>query len=163
MTTERAGMHRLERTYPATADEIWDLWTTSDGIESWWAPDGFVVEVDELELVSGGELVYTMTATAPEQVEFMQGAGMPLATVSKKTFRDVDPPRRLAYDSLIDFVPGVDPYQHRTTVDLEPIDSGVRVVMTVEPMHDDVWTERLLAGRSNELDNLGAEIARRNG
>ena len=164
MTTEHAnGPQRLERTYPATPEEIWELWTTPSGIESWWAPDGFSVEVDELELVPGGELVYTMTATAPEQVEFMRNAGMPLATVSRKTFREVDPPRRLAYDSLVDFVPDVAPYEHRTSVDLAPVDAGVRVVMTVEPMHDDVWTERLLAGRSNELDNLGAVIARRHG
>jgi hypothetical protein len=26
--------------------------------------------------------------------------------------------------------------------------------MQVEPLHDDVWTERLLAGRANELENL---------
>jgi len=26
--------------------------------------------------------------------------------------------------------------------------------MRVEPLHDAVWTDRLLAGRANELDNL---------
>jgi hypothetical protein len=26
--------------------------------------------------------------------------------------------------------------------------------MEIEPMHDDTWTERLCAGRANELDNL---------
>lgn len=26
--------------------------------------------------------------------------------------------------------------------------------MTVEPLHDDTWTRRLLDGRANELDNL---------
>jgi hypothetical protein len=30
--------------------------------------------------------------------------------------------------------------------------------MTVEKMHDEVWTERLLTGRSNELDNLAAVV-----
>jgi hypothetical protein len=28
-------------------------------------------------------------------------------------------------------------------------------------MHDEVWTERLLAGRANELDNLAAVIEQR--
>jgi hypothetical protein len=28
-------------------------------------------------------------------------------------------------------------------------------------MHDETWTQRMLAGRSNELDNLEAAIARR--
>ena len=26
--------------------------------------------------------------------------------------------------------------------------------MEIEPLHDEVWTERLEAGRANELDNL---------
>lgn len=33
--------------------------------------------------------------------------------------------------------------------------------MTVDPMHDETWTQRILAGRGNELDNLQAAIARR--
>jgi hypothetical protein len=33
--------------------------------------------------------------------------------------------------------------------------------MTVEPLHDEVWTERLIAGRANELDNLATVIAQR--
>ena len=52
-------------------------------------------------------------------------------------------------------------YGGLTVVDLEPNDSGVTVVMTVEAMHDDVWTQRLLAGRANELDNLAAVVERR--
>jgi uncharacterized protein YndB with AHSA1/START domain len=153
--------HRIERTYPTTPDVVWELWTTAAGIESWWAPDGFVVDVQTLDVRPGGELVYTMTATAPEQVEFMQNAGLPPATESRKTFTELDRPTRIAYTSRIDFVPGVEPYDHLTVVDLEPTDAGVAVVMTVEPMHDDEWTQRLLAGRANELDNLGAVVAER--
>jgi uncharacterized protein YndB with AHSA1/START domain len=151
--------NRLERTYSATAERVWELWTTPRGIESWWAPDGFAVEVEQLDLRAGGSLVYTMTATAPEQIEFMRNAGMPLSTTSRKTFTEVEPQRRLAYTSLVDFVPGVEPYEFLTVVDLEPVEDGVRIVMTVETMHDETWTERLLAGRANELDNLGAVLA----
>jgi uncharacterized protein YndB with AHSA1/START domain len=151
--------NRLERTCSATAERVWELWTTPRGIESWWAPDGFAVEVEQLDLRPGGSLVYTMTATAPEQIEFMRNAGMPLSTTSRKTFTEVEPQRRLAYTSLVDFVPGVEPYEFLTVVDLEPVEDGVRIVMTVETMHDETWTERLLAGRANELDNLGAVLA----
>jgi uncharacterized protein YndB with AHSA1/START domain len=164
MTTDPqfdATTTRLERTYPATPEELWELWTTAAGIESWWAPDGFTVAVEKIDLRPGGDLIYTMTATAPEQVEFMQSAGMPLATESRKTFTDVLAPARIAYSSLADFIPGVEPYAFLTVVDLEPTDSGVTVVMTVEAMHDDVWTQRLLAGRANELENLAAVVGRR--
>jgi uncharacterized protein YndB with AHSA1/START domain len=152
-------MQQIERTYDATAEEVWELWTTRDGIESWWAPDGFEVKVETLDLRPGGELVYTMTATGPEQVGFMQEAGLPLATRSRKTFTELDWPTRIAYTSLIDFVPGVEPYDHLTIVDLEDATGGVNVTMTVEPLHDEEWTYRLLAGRGNELDNLAKALA----
>jgi len=37
----------------------------------------------------------------------------------------------------------------------------VQVTMTVDSMHEQVWTERLLAGRTNELDNLATLIQSR--
>jgi uncharacterized protein YndB with AHSA1/START domain len=149
----------IERTYPAAAERVWQLWTTPAGIESWWAPEGFSVTVEQLDLEPGGELRYTMTATAPATVEFMEQAGMPLSTASRKTFTEIDEPRRLAYSSLVDFVPGVEPYEQLTVVDLEPVGDGTHVVMRMEPLHDDVWTERLVAGRTNELDNRADRLA----
>lgn len=35
----------LERFYRADVQDIWDLWTTKEGIESWWGPGGFAVKV----------------------------------------------------------------------------------------------------------------------
>lgn len=151
--------HRLERTYPADPATIWSLWTSPDGIARWWAPDGFTTNVDTLDLREGGELVYTMTATAPETIEFMTSAGMPLATVSRKRFTRVQELSVLAYQSLVDFVPDHEPYEFATDVELTATDGGTRVVMTVEPLHDERWTQRLLDGRSNELDNLGRLLA----
>ena len=80
---------------------------------------------------------------------------MPLVTEAHKTFTEVDRPSRLGYVSLIDFVPGEAPYEHLTIVDLEPAGDGTRVRMTIDPLHDAEWTERIIAGRTNELDNLG--------
>lgn len=153
--------HRIERTYPTTAEDVWELWTTPAGIESWWAPDGFTVEVEKLELEPEGELVYTMTASGPEQIEFMRNAGLPLTSTSRKRFIEIERPRRLAYMSLVDFVPDTPPYEFLTVVELTPGDGDVHVAMTVDSMHDDVWTERLVAGRANELDNLGSLIQSR--
>jgi uncharacterized protein YndB with AHSA1/START domain len=152
---------RIERTYRAPAETVWELWTTPSGIESWWAPDGFTVKVQKLDLKPGGELIYTMTATAPEQIAFMESMGMPLTTESRKTFGDIKRPVRLAYSSLVDFVPDHEPYEFATFIDLEPAGSRVKVTMTVEPMHDDVWTQRLIAGRENELENLSKVIDKR--
>jgi uncharacterized protein YndB with AHSA1/START domain len=154
---------RLERTYDAPAELVWEMWTTAAGLEEWFAPDGFETRVSELDLRPGGQLGYTMTATAPDQVAFMRETGNPLTIEVRKTFTETTPPTRLAYRSLIDFVPDHEPYEHLTEVDLIPEGDGVRVVMTVESMHDEVGTERLLAGRGNELDNLAALLMQRAG
>jgi hypothetical protein len=84
---------------------------------------------------------------------------MPLATESRKHFTEVAEPTRLGYRSVIDFVPDHEPYEQLTEIELEPVEGGTRVLMAVEPLHDEVWTERLLAGRANELDNLIALVA----
>ncbi|MDX3803181.1 SRPBCC domain-containing protein [Streptomyces sp. AK04-3B] len=146
----------IERDYPASDTRIWELWTTASGIEAWWAPDGFEVHVDVLDPRPGGTLTYTMTATGPEQVAFMEGAGLPLSTTSHKTFTVVEPRRRLAYTTLADFMPGVTPYEFLTEIELTPTDDGdgVHVTMTMDALHDQEWTERLTAGRENELANL---------
>ncbi len=148
----------IERNVAASPARVWELWTTPEGISRWWAPDGFRTDVTSLDLRPGGGLVYTMTAVAPEQVAFMEQNGMPLSTESRKRFTVVEEPSRLAYASVIDFVPDHEVYEQLTEIELHPTQDGTRVVMRVEPLHDDVWTQRLLAGRANELDNLVALV-----
>ena len=164
MTTEPTpgpNASRLERTYLAPAQLVWELWTTADGLEQWWAPDGFETRVNQLELRPGGQLRYTMTAIAPEQVAFVRSLGLPLASEFRRTFTEVVPQTRLAYLSLIDFVPDHEPYEHLTTIDIEPAGVRTNVVMTLDPLHDETWTQEYRAHRGNELGNLEAAIRRR--
>jgi uncharacterized protein YndB with AHSA1/START domain len=98
------------------------VWTTPDGIARWWAPDGFTTSVDTLDLREGGELVYTMTAAAPEAIEFMTSAGMPLATVSRKRFTRIQAPSALSYQSLVDFVPDHEPYEFGTDIEIRAVE-----------------------------------------
>ena len=164
MTTEpmpNPNTARLERTYDAPAELVWELLTTTAGLAEWWAPDGFASRVSELELRPGGQIRYTMTATAPEQVAFMRDTGNPLSVELRKTFTEVAPPARLAYLSLIDFVPDHEPYEHLTTIDIEPAGDRTTVVMTLDPLHDETWTQGYRAHRGNELDTLAAAIRRR--
>ncbi|WP_051371377.1 SRPBCC family protein [Mesorhizobium loti] len=78
MTTSPArARFSIERAYATSIDDAWALWTTKDGIESWWGPEWFDVTVSSLDLRPGGELVYQMTATGPQQIAFMKQAGMP--------------------------------------------------------------------------------------
>ena len=151
----------IERVFPATLDEVWELWTTRDGIEAWWGPDGFRVEVRTLELWPGGTLAYAMIAVAPEMVAFMKANGMPTVSEARATFTEVVPRRRLAYDHHTDFIPGVEPYQVATSVDLHPLADGVRMVLAFEAMHDDTWTQRQRAGWEGEIGKLARLIEAR--
>jgi uncharacterized protein YndB with AHSA1/START domain len=150
----------LERTYEAPLEDVWNLWTTKEGIEAWWGPEGFTVTVRSLDLRPGGELRYVMTATAPAQIAFMNQAKMPLATELKITYTEVVPFRRLGYVQLADFVPGVAPYDVATRVELHQTANGVRMVLDFDAMHDEVWTQRAVMGRESELTKLERLIGR---
>jgi uncharacterized protein YndB with AHSA1/START domain len=149
----------IVRTYAASIEEAWALWTTKSGIESWWGPEGFDVTVTSLDLRPGGQLIYLMTAAAPEQVAFMKQAGMPLTSECKITYVEVSPPKRLAYKTLADFVPGVAPYEVATVVELEEVAAGVKLTLTFDAMHDDIWTERARAGHESQMRKLDVLIA----
>jgi uncharacterized protein YndB with AHSA1/START domain len=164
MSTVRSSGNRrtvtLERTFDASAEEVWDLWTTKDGIESWWGPEGFAVKVMRIDLRPGGELLYTMTAVGQDQIAFMKNAGMPLSSETRVTYTEVDRPRRLAYSTLADFIPGVEPYDVATAVDLHPIPGGVRLVLTQDAMHDESWTQMAVMGWESELGKLARVLDR---
>ncbi|HEX5261962.1 MAG TPA: SRPBCC domain-containing protein, partial [Phenylobacterium sp.] len=55
----------IERTYRASVEDLWALWTTKAGFESWWGPEGFRVEVNVMDARLGGALDYEMIADAP--------------------------------------------------------------------------------------------------
>jgi uncharacterized protein YndB with AHSA1/START domain len=145
---------KIERSYRASIEEVWELWTTKEGIESWWGPEGFAVSVRRLDLRSGGELRYAMTAIAPEQVEFMKKAGMPLTTEAHIAYTDVIEHRRLAFTQQTDFIPGVEPYNVETILELRVQGQHVHMVLTFEAMHDEHWTQLALMGRESELRKL---------
>ncbi|HVE86760.1 MAG TPA: SRPBCC domain-containing protein [Myxococcales bacterium] len=151
----------LERTFQAPIEDVWELWTTKDGIESWWGPDGFEVKVRSMDLRPGGEMAYAMIAVAPPQQDFLKKAGMPLTTEHRLTYTEVQPHRRLAYIHLADFVPGVEPYDVSTVVELHAGSSSVRMVLTFDAMHDEQWTQMAVMGWENELSKLARALQAR--
>lgn len=151
------------RSLPCFSRREWfvalEVMLTPEGISQWWAPEGFRTDVTRLDLKPDGELVYTMTAVGPQQVTFMEQNGMPLVTESRKRYVEIAEPTKLSYQSLVDFVPDQAPYEQLTEIEFQPSEGGTRIVMRIEPMHDEVWTDRLVAGRSNELDNLARLVS----
>lgn len=148
----------LTRRFRATTAELWTLWTTAKGIKSWWGPPGFAVTVQSIDLRPGGSLHYTMEARAPEMVAFMQANGMPVATPCSLTYREISPNRRLAYENLVDFVPGVAPYSTALAVEFRQDGDHAEMVLTFERMHDATWDNRQRMGWEQELGKLEAAL-----
>jgi uncharacterized protein YndB with AHSA1/START domain len=144
----------LERVYPAPIEEVWRLWTTSDGLEAWWGPDGFEVEVRELDARVGGGMRYAMRAVGADQIGYLKKAGMPVVSEHRITYTALEAPRLLAFKDVVDFIPGVPAYEVSTWVELETVAGGVRLVLTFEAMHDDHWTRLAAMGKEMELDKL---------
>lgn len=151
----------LERTLDAPIEDIWDLWTTKDGIESWWGPDGFSVRVKKIELRPGGRLEYVMKAVDPDMLEGLKAMGAPLETEVHATYTEIVPWRRLGYDHRVDFIPDTDPYDVAHLVEFHEGPKGVRMVLTFDAMHADMWNDRAIAGWKQEFqklaDALGSE------
>jgi uncharacterized protein YndB with AHSA1/START domain len=156
----RRRMITIERTFRAAIEDVWTLWTTADGIEAWWGPQGFRVKVRKLELRSGGALHYDMIAVGADQIAYMKRAGMPVSQPCRATIDEVTPPRRLAFTCVVDFVPGVAVYEAATVVELTTRGADTHLVLTIEAMHDEQWTNMAVMGWQSELGKLAQALAR---
>ena len=152
---------RFERTYDTPVEDLWDLWTTKEGFESWWGPEGFRVDVHTIDPRVGGELFYDMVATGPAQIEYMRKAGWATSHETRGTFVEIQPLRRLKIRHMIDFIPGLEPYENNMLVEFVSESRGVRMVITVDPHLDEEWTRRAAAGLESQLTKLPAALAAR--
>ncbi len=149
----------LERFYEAPVETVWGLWTTKAGLESWWGPAGFSTEVTEIDVRPGGRLVYLMSADEPEMKAFLERQGTPESTRQVLTIHEVVPRRRLVTTSVVDFIPGVPPYEVAMTVEMEAIGAGTRLSVTIDAMHDQHWTEMAAKGWESQLEKLARVVA----
>lgn len=145
----------IERTYSADPQELWSLWTTKDGFQSWWGPEGFRADVTEIDARLGGSLHYCMVADSPEMVAAMKRMGQPTSTECRGRFSEFRPHERLVLTQIIDFLPGVQPYDSITEVDFMPAANGtVRMIVTLSQMHDAQTTEMQRMGFTSQLSKL---------
>ena len=144
----------FERTYNASIEELWALWTTNHGFESWWGPEGFRVEVRRIEPRPGGALHYDMIADAPEAIAAMKQMGQPLSHDTKGWYDEFVAHTRLTLKHLIDFVVGAEPYESLIEVDFEPLGDLARMVVTAHPHRDGHWTRMAVEGFRSQLTKL---------
>jgi uncharacterized protein YndB with AHSA1/START domain len=149
----------FERCYDAAIEDLWDLWTTKEGFESWWGPQGFRVEIHTIDARAGGELFYDMIAADAEQIAHLKRMGMPASHETRGRFVEVEPRRRLKILHVIDFIPGLKPYDNNILVEFIPEGSSVRMVVTLEQHQEEEWTRRAAAGFESQLTKLPGVLA----
>lgn len=144
----------IERTYRARATDIWELWTTKTGFESWWGPQGFRAEVHAIEPRVGGALRYDMIADSAEMIAAMKQMGRPASHPTNARFTAIRPNAHLVITNLIDFLPGVETYETNITVDLIPDGDRIRMVVTLDPMHTAELDKMQSEGFTSQLTKL---------
>jgi uncharacterized protein YndB with AHSA1/START domain len=151
----------FERTYRASVEELWDLWTTKEGFESWWPPEGFRTKVHTLEARPNGKLLYEMIAESPEVLAVMHELGLPAAHLEHARFSEFRPLEPLVLAIMMDFLPGVEPYEGAITVVFVPSGEWVRMVVTLSPMHNEHFTKMAAQGLESQLENMDKRIQSR--
>lgn len=163
MTSNDMGQLTIERTYSAPLDKVWGLWTTKDGFESWWGPQGFRVQVGELDAREGGALRYEMMAATPEMIAEMERMGQPPSHSVQARYAGFKPRQHLVITSVIDFLPDVAAYENRIAVDFSAEGPHVRMVVKLEPMHDPEMSRMQQQGFTSQLTKVDARFATSDG
>ncbi len=105
----------MERVYDASIEDVRALWTTKEGLEEWFAPEGMRFEVSVLELWVGGAFEHVMTAVGAEQVAYL--ANLDMRHRQRGCAVDsieIEHHRKLRIRFDMDFVPGVESYPPMT-------------------------------------------------
>ena len=143
MTTDDRTV-RIERTYDASAERVFDAWTREEVMRRWWqAERGWETAAAEVDLRVGG-VVRVVMRDPDKDVEY-GGGGL---------YTEIEPPTRLAFTWLWDG----DTRRTLIEIDFEEVDGATTVRFT----HRDLWDEEAVRsherGWSNVLDSLGRDL-----
>jgi uncharacterized protein YndB with AHSA1/START domain len=138
---------RLERTYEATPEEVFDAWTNPEVLRRWWATEpGLATPAAEVDLRVGGG--YRLS---------MEGADGALHTV-RGSYREVSRPERLVYTWAWEEEDGST--GHESTVTVSFIGAGGSTTLVVE--HTDLPSaesrDRHGEGWAGCLDSLARNV-----
>lgn len=152
---------RFERVYDAPIEDVWALWTTKEGLEEWFGPEGMDFEVTALELRVGGAVDHVMTAVGAEQIAYLASLDRPPTARVSARFVEIVHHRRLRIRFDIDFVPGVPSYPYDMAVELQDEAGQVRMILTVDRHPDAEMTRGAAIALKSQLQRFDLAIATR--
>ena len=136
---------RMERTYEAPAQAVFDAWTSEEVMRRWWhAGNDWETPVATVDLRIGGEVRVVMRD--PHKDAEYGGGGV---------YTEIDPPTRLAFTWIWDSDPS---REQLIVIDFEEDDGGTNVRFT----HSNLWNEEAVRdhedGWGKVFDNLEREL-----
>src|SRR5580658_8843126 len=142
-TTTLAG-YPAHRWFEAPSRSLWALWTCKAGLESWWSPEGFAMEVLALEVHPGGRVEFRYAeagSDASPRWRAEPGAkGVSGSWEARGTFLEVDPPSRLVFRQDLDFGPRSRLQEYRMAAEFRTQASGTLLTLTAEATPSNHWT-----------------------
>lgn len=146
------GGFTLERTFRASPEKVWEMWTTPAGVMKWWAPSakemGYEFSVESMDVRVGGRFSFRMV-----------GNGHDLRNHGAYTI--VQPTTRLGWTWHFDIflAPGELPYDVRLSVQLARTpEGGTRMVFTQGPLATPEHTDGSRQGVEQNLRHLAKAL-----
>jgi hypothetical protein len=95
-----------------------------------------------------------MIADSPEMIAAMKQMGQPISHPTRSRFSEVKFHERLVLTNVIDFLPGVEPYENDIAVDFTAMGDTIRMVVTLNPMHVPAFSKMQEEGFTSQLTKL---------
>ncbi len=135
------GTLRIERTFQASAERVFDAWTSEEVIRRWWQVEHhWETTVAEVDLRLGGAVRVVMRD--PTKAEDYGGGGV---------YTEIDRPRRLAFTWLWDG----DTRRTQIEIDFEERDGATTVSFT----HSGLWDEEAVRSHESGWTKILASLA----
>ena len=127
---------RIERTFQAPAEAVFDAWTSEEVIRRWWHTElGWETAEAEVDLRVGG-VVRVVMRDPNKDVEFGGGG----------TYTEIEPPTRLAFTWIWDG----DTRRSLIEIDFEEADG----ITTVRFTHSGLWDEEAVRSHREGWDMM---------
>lgn len=76
----------IERVFDAPVEQVWELWSTAEGFQKWYGPEGFTIPTAEMDVQVGGRRHFCMESPDGSMKMWFVGE-----------YREVTPMTRLVY------------------------------------------------------------------
>lgn len=142
------GGFTVVRDYRASPEKVWQMWTTREGLEKWFVPDGFTSTVEALDVRVGGRYAIRMRSAEHD-------------LVNHGTYTLVMPHWELGWIWRFDVFlgPGQQPYDVPVFLNLARLpNGGTRMRFTQGPLATPEFTEGSRQGVASNFEKMAKAL-----